>query len=190
MSTLKKDLTSDELKQLIKNSGCNYSEATIDYLIDNTTVKFIPTFSCSIVNHHSISKYIDYFFNQAQHNKVLIDNKDVDTCSVMTKFKVGDVVYYFDKHKVALIRGQITSIDNKVNLTSYLDNPPFAYSVVGIKRLDEDVDFVCDYIRNKDLFLTIDEATESIINNTFTLEAIRKQQMYNDLVQNELNKVI
>jgi len=176
MSTLKNDLTSEELKQLIKDSGCTYSDATIDYLVDNTTVKFIPTFSCNVVNHHSISKYIDYFFNQTQHNKVLIDNKEVDTSNVMTKFKVGDVVYYFDKHKMALIRGQITSIDNHVNLTSYLDNPPFAYSVVGIKRLDEDVDFVCDFIKNEELFLTIEEATESIINNTFTLEALRKQE--------------
>lgn len=189
MNTLKNDLTSDELKQLIKDSGCNYSEATIDYLVDNTTVKLIPSFSCNnIVKHNSISKYIDYFFNQLNHQQVLIDNKDVDTCSVMTKFKVSDVVYYFDKHQVALIRGQITSVDNRVSLSSYLDKGPSAYSVVGIKRLDEDVDFVCHAVSNQDLFLTVDEAIESLINNTFRLEQRRKQQAYNDLVQDELAK--
>lgn len=177
-----------QLKQLIKDN-CKYSDATVDYLVDNTEVKLIPIFTCnnSFVTYASISKHIDYFFNQSEHQQVLIDNSDVDTSDVMTKFKVDDVVYYFDKRHVALIRGRITSIDNKVNLT-YFDKGPSAYSIVGIKRLDEDVDFVCDYIRNEDLFLTIEEATESLINNTFRLETIRKQERYNDLVHVELNK--
>ncbi len=178
-----------ELKQLI-NDNCNYSEATINYLVDNTEVKLIPIFTCNkwLVNYASISKHIDYFFNQQDHQQVLIDNDDVDTSDVMTKFKVGDVVYYFDKHQVALIRGEITSIDNKVNLTQYLEKGPSAYSIVGIKRLDEDVDFVCDCIRNEDLFLTLEDATEFLINNTFKLEQKRKQDRYNQLVQDELNK--
>jgi hypothetical protein len=182
-------MNKQELKQLIQDSGCNYSDATIDYLVDNTSVKLIPSFSCNnTVKHNSISKYIDYFFNQLEHQQVLIDNKDVYISDIMTKFKVGEVVYYFDKNTFALIKGQITSIDNKINLTSYFSEGPSAYSVVGIKRLDEDVDFVYDYIRNEELFLTIDEGIESLINNTFNLEQRRKQQAYNDLVQDELAK--
>jgi hypothetical protein len=166
-----------ELKQLIKNN-CNYSDSTVNYLVDNTEVKLIPIFTCNkwLVNYTSISKHIDYFFNQKDHQQVLIDNDDVDTSDVMTKFKVGDVVYYFDKHHVALIRGQITSIHNKVNLTQYLEKGPSAYSIVGIKRLDEDVDFVCDCIRNEDLFLTLEDATQALLNNTFKLEVKRKQE--------------
>jgi hypothetical protein len=119
---------------------------------------------------------------------VLINNKEVDTSNLLTKFKVGDVVYYFDKNQMALIRGQITSIDNHVNLTQDMFKGPHAYSQVGIKRLDEDVDFVVSSITNSDLFLTIDEATETLINNTFRLEQKRKQDRYNQLVQDELTK--
>lgn len=178
-----------ELKQLIKDN-CNYSEATVDYLVDNTEVKLIPIFTCNnnLVTYTSISKHIDYFFNQSEHQQVLINNKEVDTSDVMTKFKVGDVVYYFDKHQIALIRGEITSIDNKVSLISYLDNGPSAYSIVGIKRLDEDVDFVVDAIRNEDLFLTLEDATEFLLDNTFKLEIKRKKERFDQLVQEELNK--
>jgi hypothetical protein len=135
-----------------------------------------------------LSRYLDYFFNQEENSKVLINNKEVDTSSLLTKFKVGDVVYYFDKNQMALIRGQITSIDNHVNLTQDMFKGPHAYSQVGIKRLDEDVDFVVSSITNSDLFLTIDEATETLINNTFRLEQKRKQDRYNQLVQDELTK--
>jgi hypothetical protein len=179
-----------ELKQLIKDGTfCTYSEATIDYLIARTSVQLVPTFTCNGgVKFTDISKYINYFFNIDEYQQPLIDNGDVDTSDVMTKFKVDDVVYYFDKHHVALIRGQITSIDNKVNLTQYLEKGPSAYSIVGIKRLDEAVDFVCDCIRNEDLFLTLEDATQALIDNTFKLEKKRKQEKYNQLVQDELNK--
>lgn len=174
-----------ELKQLIKDN-CNYSEPTIDYLVDKTTVEFIPTFTCNnITKHSNIKKYIDYFFGVYDHPLVLIDNKDVDTSELLTKFKIGDVVYYFDKTIFSLIRGEITSIRSCLMSDS---KGRRGISLVGIKRLDEDVDFVCDYITNDDLFLTIDEATESLINNTFRLEHLRKQERYNDLVQDELTK--
>jgi hypothetical protein len=132
-----------------------------------------------------LSRYLDYFFNQEENSKVLINNKEVDTSNLLTKFKVGDVVYYFDKGIFTLIRGQITSIDNRVSLTQDMFKGPFAYSSVCIKRLDEVVDFVCDCITNNDLFLTIEEAVQSLINNTFMLEQKRKQEAYDQLVEEE-----
>jgi hypothetical protein len=182
-----------KLKQLIKDK-CNYLEATIDYVVNNTEIQLIPTFKCLTGNtkihlsYNSIFGYLDYFFNQIENTEVLINNKEVDISNVLTKFKVGDVVYYFDKHNFTLIRGEITSIDNHVSLTQDMFKGPYAYSQVGIKRLDEDVDFVVNSITNSDLFLTIDEATETLINNTFRLEQKRKQDRYNQLVQDELNK--
>lgn len=181
-----------ELKQLIKDSGCNYSEATINYLVNNTKVNFIPTFTSNTglctVNHTSIYKYRNYFFNQQEHQQVLINNGDLDTSDVMTKFKIGDVVYYFDKDQMTLIRGQITSIDNHVSLTQNMFKGPYAYSQVGIKRLDEDVDFVYTTITNNDLFLTIKDAFACLTSNTSKLEQKRKQEMYEQSVQDELSK--
>jgi hypothetical protein len=184
-------MNKEELKQLIKDGNVySYSEATIDYLISKTSVQPAPTFfTCNDgIKFTDIGKYINYFFNLEENQQSLIDNNDVDTSNILTKFKVGDIVYYFDRHKIALIRGEITSINNRVNLLYYLDMEPHAYSIVGIKRLDEDVDFVVESIRNKDLFLTIDEAVESLISNTFKLELERKQERYNQLVQDELAK--
>jgi hypothetical protein len=186
-------MNKEELKQLIKDK-CSYSDATVDYVVNNTEIQLVPTLKCLTGNtkihlsYNSLSRYLDYFFNQEENSKVLINNKEVDTSSLLTKFKVGDVVYYFDKNQMALIRGQITSIDNHVNLTQDMFKGPHAYSQVGIKRLDEDVDFVVSSITNSDLFLTIDEATETLINNTFRLEQKRKQDRYNQLVQDELTK--
>jgi hypothetical protein len=186
-------MNKEELKQLIKDK-CSYSDATVDYVVNNTEIQLVPTLKCLTGNtkihlsYNSLSRYLDYFFNQEENSKVLINNKEVDTSNLLTKFKVGDVVYYFDKNQMALIRGQITSIDNHVNLTQDMFKGPHAYSQVGIKRLDEDVDFVVSSITNSDLFLTIDEATETLINNTFRLEQKRKQDRYNQLVQDELTK--
>ena len=167
-------MNKEELKQLIKDK-CSYSDATVDYVVNNTEIQLVPTLKCLTGNtkihlsYNSLSRYLDYFFNQEENSKVLIDNKEVDTSSLLTKFKVGDVVYYFDKGIFTLIRGQITSIDNRVSLTQDMFKGPFAYSYVCIKRLDEVVDFVCDCVTNNDLFLTIDEAVQSLINNTFML---------------------
>ena len=186
-------MNKEELKQLIKDK-CSYSDATVDYVVNNTEIQLVPTLKCLTGNtkihlsYNSLSRYLDYFFNQEENSKVLINNKEVDTSSLLTKFKVGDVVYYFDRDIFTLIRGQITSIDNKVSLTQGIFKGSFAYSTVGIKRLDEVVDFVCDCITNNDLFLTIEEATESLINNTFRLEQRRKQEAFNNLVQDELNR--
>lgn len=177
-----------ELKQLISNN-CNYSEPTIDFIVSKTSVKLVPSFTCTgITKFTDVDRYIKYFFNINSFQQVLINNKEVDTSSLLTKFKVGDVVYYFDKARFTLIRGEITSIDNRVSLTQDMFKGPHAYSHVGIKRLDEDVDFVCTIITNNDLFLTIDEATESLIDNTFRLEQLRKQERYDQLVEDELNK--
>jgi hypothetical protein len=178
-----------ELRQLIKHN-CNYSEATIDYLVGKTTIQSIPSFSCnnSVVKYTDVDRYIKYFFNMDKHNQPLIDNGDVDTSSLLTKFKVGDVVYYFDKSQMALIRGQITSIDNHVCLTHDMFKGPYAYSQVGIKRLDEDVDFVCTTITNNDLYLTLEDATQALLDNTFKLEIKRKKQRFDQCVQDELDK--
>lgn len=178
-----------ELKQLIKDN-CNYSDATVDYLVGKTTIQSVPSFTCdkSIIKFTHIKQYINYVFNIDEHHQPLIDNGDLDTSELLNKFKVGDIVYYFNKASFALIRGEITSIDNRVNLTKDMFKGPHAYSQVCIKRLDEDVDFVCSVINNNDLFLTIEEATESLINNTFRLEQLRKQERYNQLVEDELYK--
>jgi hypothetical protein len=183
-------MNKEELKQLIKDK-CSYSDATVDYVVNNTEIQLVPTLKCLTGNtkihlsYNSLSRYLDYFFNQEENSKVLINNKEVDTSNLLTKFKVGDVVYYFDKGIFTLIRGQITSIDNRVSLTQDMFKGPFAYSYVCIKRLDEVVDFVCDCVTNNDLFLTIDEAVQSLINNTFILEEKRKQELYNNLIQEE-----
>jgi hypothetical protein len=179
-------MNKQELKEQIKETDCTYSDATLDYLISKTTIQLVPIFTCNnVVKHTDISRYINYFFNQLEHQQLLINNKEVDTSSLLTKFKVGDVVYYFDKDRFTLIRGEITSIDNRVSLTQDMFKGPFAYSTVGIKRLNEVVDFVYECITNNDLFLTIDEAVESLINNTFRLEQKRKQEAYNNLVEEE-----
>ena len=113
-------MNKEELKQLIKDK-CSYSDATVDYVVNNTEIQLVPTLKCLTGNtkihlsYNGLSRYLDYFFNQEENSKVLINNKEVDTSNLLTKFKVGDVVYYFDKGIFTLIRGQITSIDNKVS---------------------------------------------------------------------------
>ena len=104
-------MNKEELKQLIKDK-CSYSDATVDYVVNNTEIQLVPTLKCLTGNtkihlsYNGLSRYLDFFFNQEENSKVLIDNKEVDTSSLLTKFKVGDVVYYFDKGIFTLIRGK------------------------------------------------------------------------------------
>lgn len=179
-------MNKQELKELIKDN-CKYSESSIDYVVDNTEVELIPTFKCLTgelkihLPFSNVDKYINYFFNQVDNSDILIANNDIDTSNLLTKFKVDDVVYYLDKSLYCLIRGEITSIHNYISDRA-------AYSTVCLKRLDEDVDFVCTTITNNDLFLTIDEAIGALVDNTFRVEQIRKQQKYNQLVEEELSR--
>lgn len=186
MNLLTNDLvvSTQQLKQLIRESGCTYSDATVDFLIDKTYANLVPSFTLNgCVKFTDIKQYIVYFFNIDKYGQELIKNNDVDTSFLLTKFKVGDVVYYFEFNDYCLIRGEITSITNRFNA-----NKTTAYSVVGIKRLDEDVDFVCSIMSNKDLFLTLEEATQALLDNTFKLEQKRKQYRYNQQVEDELAK--
>lgn len=170
-------MNSEELFNLIK-SKTSFSNETIDYIISNTEIKLSPVFFISNNKSRSfieIDEYLCTFLKQKSYRNILINNKEINNSDLLTKFKVGDSVWYFDRDLLKPINYLIVDIKHDFNeyeiRTEYLKDLSFikANSEVGVKRIcsDGSISDIKIYLSftNDELFTSKKDLLQMLLNN-------------------------
>lgn len=170
-------MTNEELFNLIR-SKTSFNDQTINYIVTNTEITLSPVFFISNNRDRTfieIEDYLSIFLKQKYYRQILINNNEINNSNLLTKFKVGDSVWYFDKDLLKPINYLIVEIEHDFNeyeiKKQYLKNLSFikANSQVVVKRILSDGKISEATIHmsftNDELFASKKELFQMLINN-------------------------